>query len=185
MNTLHNYAIAQGRTSGRFETLRNKGMSYGRGNAIGLDDKQWNRFLNLITIYGGSVKRGEITTLIRRSIKPVMLAAQREAGRIEATPGYSGVGNLYDSIGMFTGRSRKFPNVQIGARIQKGFKGYHAFMVEHGTEMRRNKKGSNRGRSKANPFMQPAFDKTLGSVRPAFEKEIAAYIQKKADKVFK
>ena len=167
------------------EYARAKGRSYGAAEAVGLDDQQWNRFLNLISVFGESPKKGEITTLIRKSIKPVMIAAQREAARIETTPGYSGVGNLYDSIGMFTGRSRNFPNVQIGARIQKGFKGYHAFMVEHGTEMRKNKKGQNRGRSNPNPFMRPAFEKTLGSVRPAFEKEIAAYIQKKADKIFK
>lgn len=168
------------------EYARAKGRSYGAAEAVGLDDQQWNRFLNLIAVFGDAPKKGEITTLIRKSIKPVMLAAQREVARIETTPGYSGVGNLYDSIGMFTGRSRNFPNVQIGARIQKGFKGYHAFWVEYGTEPRtKNNGGYERGTSTANPFMRPAFDKTLSSVRPAFEKEIAGYIQKKADKVFK
>lgn len=164
---------------------RAQGREAGSSGSVGLDDKDWNRFLNLITVFGGAPKRGEILTIIRKSIKPVMLAAQREAARIETGPNYQGVGNLYDSIGIITGRSRTFPNLQVGARIQKSFKGLHAWMVEHGTKRRSTAKGWNRGTSTANPFMRPAFEKTLGSVKPAFERNIADYIQKKADKVFK
>lgn len=162
-----------------------KGRSYSAAGSVGLDEKEWGRFLNLISVFGGAPRRGEILTLIRKSIKPVMLAAQKEAARIETGPKYRGVGNLYDSIGIITGRSRSFPNLQIGARVTKSFKGFHAWMVEHGTERRSTKKGWNRGASTANPFMRPAFEKTLGSVRPAFERNIANYIQKKADQVFK
>lgn len=162
-----------------------KGRSFaGNSGGIHLDEKEWNRFLNLLEVFGQSPTRGEILRLTRKTIRPVMLQAQKEVARIEAGPNYQGDGNLYDSIGMITGRSRSFVNVQIGARIKKSFQGYHAFMVEHGTEIRSNSKGQNRGAATANPFMRPAFDKTLPMIKGQFEKNVAVYIQKKADKVF-
>ena len=88
-------------------------------------------------------------------------------------------GNLVDSIGAEkTGSLAKVTNVGeviAGPRRSRRHKGHVGHLVEYGTRSRTNKRGANRGRMMAKPFMAPAFNQTKDLV----EKSIADNIGKK------
>lgn len=131
------------------------------------------------------MRRSEIYNVIRNVAGPVEKAAKLEAAKIESNAWTQhkriNSGNLEESIGRIRGKSRDYANIQVAPRAKGRFKGFHAQLVQFGTAGRRNKKGQNRGRMTANPFMQRAFDKTLNGVRANFEKQIAKKIEKFAN----
>jgi len=87
-------------------------------------------------------------------------------------------GNLMESIGNITGRSKEYPNIQVGPRAKGRFKGAHAQLIQFGTKNRKNRYGKNRGKVTANPFMQRAFDKTFPRVKSDFEKQVAKEVER-------
>lgn len=153
--------------------------------ADGLIVEGFDRYLNMLKAYGRSLDVNEVRRITRETIKPVLQQAQREVARIEMNSSNDTTGNLWESLGFITGKSREFPNVQIGPRAKRGFKGHHGHLVEFGTSSRKNRKGSNRGKSRPNPFMKPAFEKTKGSIVNSYQNAVAKLTQKIADKTFK
>lgn len=117
-------------------------------------------------------------------------------------------GNLKKSLGLITSKSDN-PTILVGARVKGGNDGYYAHFVELGHRIynqatfsitrnasgrfvsvsksaraRANKKGSvSSGNAKANPFMQKAYDSTQGGVTADAESKVAAYIQRRIDKL--
>jgi HK97 gp10 family phage protein len=118
-------------------------------------------------------------------------------------------GNLKKSIGTITGRSEN-PTIYVGARAKGSHDGYYAHFVEKGHRIfnqakfkitrnavngrfesvsktaraRANKKGSvSTGNTRANPFMKKAYDTTQGGVTEDAESKVAAYIQRRIDKL--
>tara|TARA_R110000822_G_scaffold15064_2_gene52436 strand:+ start:360 stop:818 length:459 start_codon:yes stop_codon:yes gene_type:complete len=131
------------------------------------------------------MRRAEMFNLIRKVAGPVEKAAKQEAAQIESQAwsqyGRINSGNLEESIGRIRGKSKEFLNVQVAPRAKGRFKGFHAQLVQFGTDGRTNKKGQNRGKMTANPFMKRAFDKTLNGLRGDFEKQVAKKIEKFAN----
>jgi HK97 gp10 family phage protein len=143
-------------------------------------------WVGLLKKYQRSLTRNELLRITRKSIKPVLVQAKNEVARIERTSREGNTtGNLWESLGNITGRSKEFVNVQIGARAKRGFKGWHAHLLEFGTSRRSTKRGANRGAAKPRPFMKPAFDKTFPAVKATFENNVAQYAQKQADKIIR
>lgn len=126
-------------------------------------------------------KRSTLLKIIRRVTGPVVEAAKHEVAQIQENAFAEGrfpTGNLLASIGNITGRSKEFPNIQVGPRAKGQFKGAHAQLIQFGTKNRRNKYGSNRGKVTANPFMERAFKKTFPAVKSDFEKQVAKEVEK-------
>lgn len=126
-------------------------------------------------------KRSTLLKIIRRVTGPVVAAARHEVAQIEEkafSEGRFPTGNLMESIGNITGRSKEYPNIQVGPRAKGRFKGAHAQLIEFGTKNRTNRYGKNRGKVTANPFMQRAFDSTFPRVKTDFEKQVAKEVER-------
>lgn len=146
-------------------------------------------------------KRSRLISIIKNVTGPVLKAAQGEVSKIESAAQAQGrltTGNLYDSLGFVTGKSKDYINVQVAPRVsgrasvywkkrsqadgrKKGggnkFSGFHAHLVHFGTKGRKTNKGYRRGAAKANPYMERAFNKTLSGVRSNFEARVAKEIE--------
>lgn len=74
-------------------------------------------------------KRQELLKPLRRSTEPTIKALKRQVTK------HTDSGNLYDSVGNITGKSKSFPNVLVGYRVGR-YSGFHGHLVEHGTKPR-------------------------------------------------
>lgn len=84
--------------------------------------------------------------------------------------------NLVDSIGSvkLSQKRTDLGAVRSGARRSSRYKGHAAGFNEIGTKQRRTKRGANRGRMKAKPFIEPSFRATA----PAMQAGIYTSAQK-------
>lgn len=122
------------------------------------------------------IKRNELYRILRNVTVPVEKAMKSEVSKIEADAHAAGretTGNLFDAIGKIRGKSKEYLNIQVAPRARGNYKGWHAHLVNFGTKTRSTKKGKNRGAARENNFAQRAFDRTLNSVRPDFEAQVA------------
>lgn len=87
-------------------------------------------------------------------------------------------GNLADSIGIETPSRGDLGEIRVGARRKGGFKGFAGHLIEFGTRLRMTKKGAIRGKLKPAPFVEPAFEQTIGQVEQNIVKEEAAEVKK-------
>lgn len=99
-------------------------------------------------------------------------------------------GNLVDSIGtQATGfKSQKaLGETRTGPRRGrgKGQKGFAGHLVEYGTKTRKTKKGANRGKMRAKPFMAPAWEATKGKVEASINEELGKALVKYMRKTLK
>lgn len=84
--------------------------------------------------------------------------------------------NIVKSIGatkLSRSKATSVGEVHVGPRRKGEFKGFGALWNELGTQPRRNKKGANRGRMKAKPFIAPAFEATKGQIDSSLVKELS------------
>lgn len=127
-----------------------------------------------------SLKRTELIRIQKKVAKPLV-----EKTKLTAPEGPTG--NLVDSIGTVTGRSKKNPNIYVVPRVKGRFKrkGRHANFVHEGTAFRRKKGGAPTGSMPKNAFMQRAYDATKSGLIRNYEKDIAKYIQRRINKLSK
>ena len=103
-------------------------------------------------------------------------------------------GSLRKSIGLITGRKAKNPTIYAGPRAKGSFDGWYGHFVHDGHAVyqrgfrRKRTAGANnsagiKSRTKAMPFMTNAYKATDGVVTADAEKRMAAFIQKKIDKL--
>lgn len=129
------------------------------------------------------MKRSTLLKILRSGSRPLIDAAKHELAQIMEkgfSEGRFPTGNLYNSIGHITGRSIEHPNIQVGARVKRGFKGFHAHWIQYGTMNRRNRKGF-RGKVPANPFM----DRALATVRSQVAASLAKSVAKEVERIAK
>lgn len=77
-------------------------------------------------------------------------------------------GNLAESIGVVKTSFKTSGGkgeVMAGPRRRGGYKGFAGHLVEYGTRNRRTRRGANRGKVKAKPFMEPAWEQTKDQVK--------------------
>ncbi|OIQ16549.1 MAG: hypothetical protein BM557_09550 [Flavobacterium sp. MedPE-SWcel] len=110
-------------------------------------------------------------------------------------------GNLKKSIGVIVGRkgdAKINPTVYVGPRTKGKNFGFYGHFVEYGHNIykagfRRKRSSSKRAKAhnttgsksktKANPFMGRAYNRTKGRVTADAEKSVARFIQKRIDKL--
>ena len=117
-------------------------------------------------------KRNELYDGLKKAAQPIVDSARSKIN--------SRTGNLRESVGFIERRKKAYYKsvVLIGPRTYNRYKGFHANLVEYGTQQRRIKATKTRG-DKADPefgnrgavmpgkyaFMAPAFKETEGQVR--------------------
>jgi HK97 gp10 family phage protein len=99
-------------------------------------------------------------------------------------------GNLVDSIGTQatgTKNQRALGETNTGPRRGrgKGQRGFAGHLVEYGTKQRKTKKGANRGKMTAEPFMEPAWEQTKGKVEASINDEVGKALVKFMRKTLK
>ncbi len=108
-------------------------------------------------------------------------------------------GNLKKSIGVIVGRkgnAKDNPTVYAGPRAKGNNNGWYGHFVEYGHNVykkgfkRSRKKGSNNSggvtnTTRANRFMQRAYQQTEGKVTQESEQKVAKFIQSRIDKLSK
>lgn len=145
-------------------------------------------------------KKNEVIAILRQVALSTVKAARNEApvsnkphkarGKIISP------GNLKKSIGTFVGKkggAKENPTVYVGPRAKGTNDGWYGHFVEYGVNVynkgfkRKRKAGANNGAAirttKANAFMQRAYQQTGGKVTAESEQRVAAFIQKKIDKL--
>jgi hypothetical protein len=93
------------------------------------------------------VKRRELLKIFRRQAEPVKRVMAAQAPRANRTVSYHRdnsikytPGNLKRSIKKFTGRSKDYPNIQVGPQAKKAEgSGYYGYFVAYGTKRIRRK----------------------------------------------
>jgi len=141
-------------------------------------------------------KKSELLLLLRqiasptlraaRSLVPISKKAHQARGKLIQPR------SLQKSLGNITGKQEN-PTVYVGPRVKGSFVGYYGHFVEYGVNKyskgfkRKHKKGANdhaaRGKTTANPFMAKAYQQTEGQVTPDAEKKVAAFIQRRINKL--
>lgn len=141
-------------------------------------------------------KRREVLGLLRQVAKPTLQAAKNNVPISKKKHSARGKiispGNLKKSLGTITGRGDN-PTIYVGPRAKGNNDGWYGHFVEYGVNKyskgfkRKRKKGANNasalGRTTGNPFMQKAYDSTQGGVTADAESKVAAYIQRRIDKL--
>jgi HK97 gp10 family phage protein len=134
-------------------------------------------------------RSSKIRTALTKAAKPIKQQAQINAPVADKdvkryAKGQSGKvaaiykpGNLKKSIKIFRGKSRKWPNVHIGAAYSNKGKtvkndGYYAHFVHDSHKTRGN------ATTKGNPFMKSAYESRKGEAMQIFEVELKAVLEK-------
>jgi HK97 gp10 family phage protein len=105
-------------------------------------------------------------------------------------------GNLKKSIGVIVGKkgsAKENPVIFVGPRAKGSNNGWYGHFVEYGVNVynkgfkRKRKAGANDGaavrRTKANEFMKKTYQQTGGKVSDEAATKVAAFIQKKINKL--
>jgi len=141
-------------------------------------------------------KRKEALVVLRQVAKPTLNAARSfvpvSAKRHKARGKFLEPGNLKKSLGVITGKQSS-PTVYVGPRAKGSFNGWYGHFVENGVNKynkgyrRKRKAGANNhaaiGRRQGTPFMAQAYALTEGKVTADAEAKVAAFIQKRIDKL--
>jgi HK97 gp10 family phage protein len=152
-------------------------------------------------------KRREVLAILRKSAQPTQRAAKQLAPRSKQPHVISGKtrakrtikpGNLSRSISLINGRrgqARENPTVYVGPRAGGINDGFYGGWVHEGhniyrTGFKRNRKGNTafnatgaRRRVQGQPFMAKAEQQTRGKVTADIEKSMAAFLQKRIDRL--
>lgn len=141
-------------------------------------------------------KKKEVLMLLRQVAKPTLDAARTfvpvSSKKHKARGKLIEPGNLKKSLGIITGKNED-PTVYVGPRAKGSFNGWYGHFVEKGVNTykkgfkRKRKAGANNhaaiGRRSGTPFMANAFTATGGQVTADAQSKVAAYIQKRIDKL--
>ena len=148
-------------------------------------------------------KRREIIPILRKVAQATVKAA-RNAAPVSKKPhrGRTNViqpGNLKKSIGTITGKkgnSRTNAVVYVGPRTRGKFDGYYGGWVHEGVNLyrggfKRNRRGRGannkfaKRKTEGQPYMTQAYNQTKGKVTNEAEQKVAAFIQKRIDRLSK
>lgn len=102
------------------------------------------------------VQRKAMTPVVQkaRTLTPKAKKPSRMRKLKTADDRYEKAGNLAKSIKKFTGRSREFPNIQVGfdTGTDKKYDGFYGHLVAQGVA------GKRRSKAGARPSIQPAWE---------------------------
>ena len=128
-----------------------------------------------------SIRRTHLLRAERSAAAPLRKKIKSAMGKDHKGP----TGNLERSIGNKTGKSKENPQIFVGARIGKGFKGHHAHWIELGTTDRIQKSTGRRvGKIKADPVVKRSYESTHEIVAKNLQKEVSIQVGKAIRKHF-
>lgn len=141
-------------------------------------------------------KKKEILLLLRQVARPTLQAARSFVMNSKKPHKARGKliqpGNLKKSLGAITGRNAN-PTIYLGPRAKGNNNGWYGNFVHEGVNLytkgfkRKRKKGANtagvKSRTTGNPFMKKANDVTNSQVTADAEKKVAAFIQRRINKL--
>lgn len=141
-------------------------------------------------------KRREVLLILRQVARPTLATAKTLVPVSKKSHVARGVkidpGNLKKSLGIITSKSEN-PTVLVGARAKGANKGWYAHFVHEGVNIynkgfkRKHSRGANnhaaKSRTAGNPFLTNAYTATRTSVTTDAEKRMAAFIQRRIDKL--
>jgi hypothetical protein len=141
-------------------------------------------------------KKREILLLLRQVARPTLQAARSFIVNSKKAHKARGKliqpGNLKKSLGTITGKSAN-PTIYVGPRAKGNNNGWYGHFVHDGVNLyhkgfkRKRKKGANaagaKSRTTGNPFMQKANAVTNSQVTAAAEQKVAAFIQRRINKL--
>ena len=148
---------------------------------IYFDSKDWANFQAAIKRIPQQMdKRREILKVIRPATKHTVKTLKNLVAKHDHS------GHLEDSVGTITGLSRDYPNVLVGYRVKRGFKGFHGHLVEAGTRPRYKKKNkAYTGVMPALGLVKKASDQSERESVAALEKRVAKYTEQAIAKAFR
>ena len=130
------------------------------------------------------IKRSELLKIFRRQIEPAkrIMIAQAPVERTGRTITYHRnnsikykPGNLKRAITKFTGKSKDYPTISVGAKAKKPEgSGYYSWFIQHGTS------GGIRNK---NNYVQRANDLTNEIIGDKASSEVLRYIEKQAKRL--
>jgi HK97 gp10 family phage protein len=142
-----------------------------------------------------ALTRRELLKMFRQAAKPVVLSAKANAP--------NDTGNLAESIGTITGKSKTFPTVYVGAKVKKrgairrmkkkGGKvnhyntgGWYAHFVEYGISVdRKRRRRGKTGSTTAQPFMQKAIAQNKSAIEKNTSRVIKQFVLRHAKRLAK
>ena len=127
------------------------------------------------------VTRRELLKIFRRQAEPVKRIMAAQAPRADRTVNYHRdnsikytPGNLKRSIKKFTGRSKDYPNIQVGPQAKKAEgSGYYGYFVAYGTKRIRRK----------NNFVKRTDSLVSEIIGNRISGELQRYLEKEATKL--
>lgn len=142
-------------------------------------------------------KRRETLIILRQIAKPTLQAAKKEVPVAKKAHRMRGLviqpGNLKKSLGTITGKNKEVPTILVGPRVKGNNKGWYGHFVHDGINVyrkgfkRKRVRGANDNmairRTKANPFLRRAYERTNGQVTTDAEKRFSKFIQRRIKKL--
>lgn len=141
-------------------------------------------------------KKAEMLMVLRQVAKPTLAASKalvpisskkHVARGKEILPG-----NTKKSLGLITGKGPE-PTIYVGARAKGSNDGWYAHFIHEGVNVyhkgfkRKRIRGANmasaKKRTTAKPFLKEAYNQTQGTVTADAEKKMAAFIQRRINKL--
>lgn len=150
----------------------------------------------IILLSSDKDKRREVLMILRQVARPTLATAKVLAPVSKKSHVLRGAkidpGNLKKSLGLITSKSAN-PTILVGARAKGANKGWYAHFVHDGVNIynkgykRKHTKGANahaaKSRTAANPFLTNAYNVTKAGVTVDAEQKMAAFIQRRINKL--
>lgn len=170
----------------------------------------FNELVNEIKkIADDKTKRKESLMILRQIAKPTLEAAKREVPVSKKAHWVSGQrtkkkiapGSLKKSLGTITATRSENPQVVVGPRAKRNFDGWYGHMAHDGHNiyrkgfkrdhsgkgaLQRARAKNSRGtisRTKANPFLTKAYERTEGKVTADAEVKFVKFVQRRLNKL--
>lgn len=156
----------------------------------------------LLLLANDKDKRRESLVILRQVARPTLAVSKmlvpvsqkaHYARRQKINPG-----NLKESLGLITGKSKDNPTIYVGPRAKGRFKGWYGHFVHDGHKVYNNP-GQGRNKLKryrqrrrpevvskqvqGNPFLTRAYEQTRGRVTSDAEVKFARFLQRRIDKL--
>lgn len=148
---------------------------------ISIDQVEINKMMKEFRKLPDSIRRTHLLRAERSAATPLRKKIKTAIGTDHKGP----TGNLEKSIGNKTGKSKENPQIFVGARIGKGYKGHHAHWIELGTDDRIQKSTGRRvGKIKADPIVKRSYESTHELVAKNLQKEVQVQLGKAIKKHF-
>lgn len=148
---------------------------------VNFDKREIDQLMRQFRKLPDSIRRTHLLRAERSAAAPL----RKKIASAMAAKHNGPTGNLVRSIGNKTGKSKENPQIFVGARIGKGYKGHHAHWIELGTTDRIQKSTGRRvGKIKADPIVKRSYESTHELVAKNLQREVTIQLGKAIKKHF-